>query len=99
MKIPKKIKISGIDYEVKIIEVGEVPPLMSNHADGQTSHDTCKIYLDKALNKQRMSQIFIHEILHAIEWNNDFESPENYIQAMASGLYQVLKDNKLLRSE
>ena len=97
MKILSSIKIGGIDYGVKIIDVGEVPPLMQNHADGQTSHDKCMIFLDKELNEQRMSQIFIHEILHAIEWNNDFASPESYIQAMASGLYQVLKDNKLLK--
>ncbi len=97
MKIPDKIKIGGIDYKVEIVKVGKILPLMKNNADGQTDHGLCKIYLDIELNEQRMYQIFIHEILHAIEWNNDYESPESYIQTMASNIFQVLKENKLLK--
>jgi len=97
MKIPNKVKINGIDYEVKRVKIDEVPPLMKNHADGQTSYDKCIIYLDIALNKQRMFQVFLHEIIHAIEWANDLGSSESYIQSMSSGLYQVLKDNKFLK--
>ncbi len=97
MKIPDKIKIGGIEYGVKKIKIGEVPPLMKNHADGQTCHNKCMIYLDIGLNEQRMFQVFLHEIIHAIEWNNDFNSSEEYIQSMASNLYQVLKDNDLLK--
>lgn len=97
MKIPNKVKINGIDYEVKKIKIGEVPPLMKNHADGQTSYSECIIYLDNELNEQRMFQIFLHEIIHTIEWANNLDSSEDYIQSMSSGLYQVLKDNKLLK--
>ena len=98
MKIPKKIKIGGIDYRVKLIKMGEAPPLTKNHADGETHYDTCMIYLDTSLDKQRMFQVFLHEIIHALEWGNNFSTSEDYIQAMSSGLYQVLKDNRLLRN-
>jgi len=97
MKIPKKVKIDGINYIVKKVKVGEEPPLMKNHADGQTNYGDCIIYLDAKLNKQRMFQIFMHEIIHAIEWANDLSSSESYIQSMSSGLFQVLKDNNLLK--
>ena len=97
VKIPKKIKINGIDYEVKIIKIDEVPPLMKNHANGETSFDKCVICLDSELSEQRIFQVFLHEIIHAIEWSNGLDSSENYIQVMSSGLFQVLKDNKFLK--
>jgi len=96
MKIPSKIKIGGIIYKVNIINPTE-PPLNKNHADGQLNFATCEIFLDKKLDNQMMTQVFLHEILHGIEYNNDMSSSESYIQTMASGLFGVLKDNKLLK--
>ena len=99
MKIPSKIKISGITYKIKKVKIGEIPPLMKNHADGQANYHECMIYLDSDLDIQRMFQVLLHEIIHIIQWNNnwDDELSENNIQGISSGLYQILIDNKLLK--
>ncbi len=96
MKIPKTIKVGGIVFDVKLFEPC-VPPLCRNHADGQTDFEACSIVLDSKLNNRVMGQVLLHEIIHIIEYNANLESTESYIQTIASGLYQVLKDNNLLK--
>jgi len=99
MKIPKKIRISGIDYKIRIEKVGKIPPLMKNHADGQSDYESCEIYLDSKLDRQRMFQVLLHEILHIIEWNSGWDNglSECQIVGISNSLYQILKDNKLLK--
>jgi len=97
MKLPKKIKVGGIVYDIEITKVPDVPPLCKNHADGQVDYDKCKIFIDESLPQQLREQVLFHEIIHAIEYNNNFESEERIIQTFASNLYQVIKDNKMLK--
>ena len=48
-------------------------------------------------NHDRKLQIFIHELLHAIDYvyNANKFKDDDTIERLSQGLYQVLKDNKL----
>ena len=102
MKIPKKIKIGGLWFEVK--ESQEVAN--QSNVFGSLHSRQQKIFLEKSETQQRKEQTFFHEILHGIwqqaglceRYRGDQEKiEEEIVSALASGLYQVLKDNKLLK--
>ncbi|HYT01611.1 MAG TPA: hypothetical protein VEL70_01795 [Candidatus Acidoferrum sp.] len=87
MKIPKKIKVAGLVYQVKFLD--HIP---DSRAQAQTHHDKQIIYIRK-MKQERMEQTFFHEIMHCI--NGELEEFE--AEAIAIGIFQVLKDNKLLK--
>lgn len=66
MKLPEKIKIGGIDYEVLLV------PLKSeelNYGDviGSIIHSECKIWINKEMPLQKQQETLLHEIIHAID--------------------------------
>lgn len=98
----KKVKINGLDYEIKLVErmlgdeVGEIDTLEG------------AIYLES--NPPRGLLItLLHEIIHAILYSAGYnnidenEHDEKMIYALAYGLYTVIKDNpeliELIRKE
>lgn len=101
MKIPKKIKIGGLDWDVVMSSdiADESSVFGSTHFQGQ------KIYIDPREKEGKQAQTLLHEIMHAIFWQTGLYErakdkeirikEEEYTQAMSFGLYQVLKDNKL----
>jgi hypothetical protein len=96
MKIPKSIKINGIIYDI-VEEDPKDGHLVKVKNWGEISFQECKIYIDKNTDTQRQWQILFHEILHAIECDNEMDSQETYIQTISSNFYGVLKDNNLLK--
>lgn len=102
MKIPKKLRINGFDWEVK--ESQEIAN--EGQAFGSTHYEEQKIFLEPKATKQKKEQVLLHEILHAIWWECGLaqrykkdkpEVEEEIITALSHGLYQVLVDNKLLK--
>lgn len=93
MKIPKLIRIGGIDYEIKVVD---------NLYDGmdacygQISFDDSIIELnDQTQSHQRRCVTLWHEILHGIAEHAslEIENEEQVIDVLAKGIYQVLQDN------
>jgi len=95
MKIPKKLKICGLDYTVELRKDFQIKEGLS----GQHQATQCKIILqNNDYNKQVIEQTFFHELLHAIDDNyNNSGLDENQVNALSNGIYQVLKDNNLLK--
>ena len=99
MRIPKKVKVGGHWYKVHI---GYIFKERFDRS-GDTDSDIKEIRIAKEtlgvpLPKSQVEQVFIHEILHAIDWvYNSDELEEKQIKRLAEGLYQVLKDNKMLK--
>ena len=85
---PENVVVAGITYEVKQ-EVGLVANT-NNH--GECRHLVNEIVVDKSIPSSRKSQIFCHEMIHAIDntfANND--TPEWVINGHSEGLWQVLQ--------
>lgn len=90
--IPGKVKVAGIEYQVKEIEDMEE---QFDHL-GQILYTRGVIKLDMSLSQDRKEQVFIHELLHGCFYEAGFEEQdEDMINRVGIVLYQVLKDNQL----
>lgn len=94
MKIPKKIRIAGVDFSV----IYQSPLVEeSSQCYGTINYDKAEIMLDAKLqNHQGLCQTLLHEIIHGVL--NAYlptldEHDEHLVNAVATGLYQVLQDN------
>ena len=94
MKIPKTIKIGNLIYKVR-----------SQTAEGNDdyyggSNEKYQwIELNFKLGEDKLLETFLHEIIHQILEQKKFTNEtgdEKLVSTLASGLYQVLKDNNLL---
>ena len=94
MKIPKSVRIHGVEYRVAII-----PNIMSGTtaAYGHIDYDNTIIELSNTFGTehQKRCQILWHEILHGIREANgmEIENEEAVVDMFAKGIYQVLQDN------
>lgn len=94
MKIPKSIRIHGVEYKVEI-----KPNLMAGSiaAYGHIDFENALIELSDTYGTehQKRCQILLHEILHGIREANGMtiENEEAVVDMFAKGLYQVLQDN------
>src|SRR3990167_5111278 len=100
MKIPKKLKIAGFNY--KITHNKQVADHSSTFASTINAQQEINVGLGFPIQKQE--QTFLHEILHAVwfcyglkEAGFKNEQEEHIVDALSNGLYQVLKDNKLIK--
>ncbi len=93
MKIPEKIRIGGVDYEIKYEEkLNNGASLAYGHID----YDRALIRIAKDIqNQQGECQTLLHEMLHGIakHFELPIESDEKTIDAIARGIYMVIKDN------
>lgn len=93
MKIPEKIRIAGVDHEVRYEErLNNGTTLAYGHID----YDKALIRLAPNLqSEQGEQQTLLHEILHGIakHFDLEIESDEDTIDKLARGLYMVIKDN------
>ena len=92
MEIPKKLNICGFEYTVEIREIDD------SNLYGQHNLTKCQILIaNDVTSKQKQEQTLIHEILHAIDCAVGTKLDEEQITALSRALYQVLKENSLLR--
>lgn len=103
MKIPKTIKIGGIDYKVlypknKKEMKGKIGDYYS---DGKVDIEKqwIKFKFNKGAGKEYKEMVFFHELTHLLfyytgtgDWDNERE-----VHSFASTLYQALKDNQLIK--
>lgn len=101
MKIPKKVKIGSLTYNV----VYSKPIADAKNAYGITSHDDQEITLDPSMKADRLDEVFLHELLHAcfhtsglqrlLEDDNHKFDEEQLVNIIGYALIAVIKDNKL----
>lgn len=93
MTIPKKIRIAGVDYDIKFEErLNNGVRLAYGHID----YDKATIRIDTDLSEQQgKCQTLLHEILHGIakHFELEVEGDEDTIDKLAKGLYMVIADN------
>jgi hypothetical protein len=107
MKIPESLKVGGM--LIKVIFPVEQMAYKKDESgnderwDGSVliSTGTMKI-ADRnkegdIYTEDYIEQIFMHELLHAINYVYDSDAlSEDEIERLSQGLYQVLKDNKII---
>jgi hypothetical protein len=86
------LKIGAIRYKVAY-----VPSLQDDGRplDGQINHDSAEIHIEANMNQQVKVQTLLHEIIHGIEVQagRRRELKEPMVDALAFGIYQVMRDN------
>jgi hypothetical protein len=87
------VKIGGVRHRViyaKNLTSDDGRPL-----DGQIDHGAALISIKANMDKQVQVQTLLHEILHSIEAQTGrrHELKEPMIDALAYGIYQVMRDN------
>ena len=101
MKIPKTIKIGAHTYKISHRdEDGE-----SDSRFGHCFPRNLVIYIDQRVPQSQQEETLIHEVAHAIadqirafpNTDNGREDEERVVQGLGHGIYQVLKDNDLLK--
>lgn len=88
MKIPKKIKIGGHILKIEFVDEEEI-----DGAAGWKMSTKDTIRIANNMTRTFQEETLFHEILHCING----ELTEEQIGFLAASLYQVLKDNNLLK--
>jgi len=100
MKIPKKLKVAGLEYDVKTDYKFHQANTLCGQCDhqGQEIRITGKCSDNNQRKRDSVEETFIHEMLHAIDRNyNNSALSEQQVTRLSTGLYQVLKDNKMFK--
>jgi hypothetical protein len=93
VKIPRRLKIGGHDIQVRVEKKWIIGEHNSEEDDGLYDSATNTIYLSAQLAPSKMESTLIHEILHVL----NLELDHDLLSSLAEQLYQVLKDNNLLK--
>lgn len=97
MNIPRKVRISGIDYIVKQVEQPVCVDGRQCCGDIDYDHNTIRIDISYGSPTSHACTLF-HEIVHGIVHDREIyfgegADEESIVEAFARGLYQVLVDN------
>ncbi len=91
MKKLDSLKIGAIRFKVVY-----VPDLHAKDekADGYIQHHNTRISLEASMNHQATTQTLLHEAVHAIAAQIGKQNMnENTVDALAYGVYQLMRDN------
>ena len=100
MEIPKKLKVGGHIYNVDT----DYSFVERSDRYGHSDHAMKEIKITpvdsngKKRHESGIEETFIHEILHCVdEVYNAHNLEEGTVERLSQGLYQVLKDNDLIK--
>lgn len=91
MKIPRKLKIGG--NIITVVRGTRQEGTGSDQDGGYSSWEDNEIFVADDMPQSRQETAFLHEILHQINVYLD----EKEVTYLSESLYQVLKDNNLLK--
>lgn len=90
----KKIKIGHLDYEVKYMEDWQAD---LGGACGWCNNISQVIGVRASLSKDRVKEVLIHEIMHALNDIMEVNTEEEMCSRLGVGLAMVLRDNPKIR--
>lgn len=92
LKIPAKVRIKArVSYEV----VWQERIADDDHCLGLCDPSKRIIYLRLNMSPAETFKTFLHELLHAISAEHDFELPHRTVYSLEEGIFRILRLNKL----
>jgi hypothetical protein len=95
-KLPSFLKIGGFRWKLK----SDKPVTDQGNCWGSTHPNTQTMYFEPGMTAQKQHQTAIHEVLHAIWWQQGMTKrgftdaqEEEIVNALAFGIHQVVVDN------
>ena len=96
MKIPATLKIGGHEVKVKRVQRIEGGTLMAQvNVSMNTILIAKQIDGSAMLPESMVAEGLLHEIIHYILLQNGYGVAEKMVTSLASGLFQVIRENKL----
>jgi hypothetical protein len=89
MNLPQKVKIGGIWYTICLVPHMQ----LEDNCTGKLLEMQTMIKLDESLSPDLMKATLIHEIVEAINAENEYKMPHRTIQGLSTQIYQVIADN------
>jgi hypothetical protein len=94
LKLPKTVRVGG--HDISITYENE-PKVDGDDCWGSYEAETKIIALKKSLCPSMMTEVFIHEVIHAVAINRCLKLTESEVGVLASGLYAFLRDNGYIK--
>ena len=88
----KKIKICGVPYKIKEVDV--IDEAEDGITQGKIIYSKAKILIKRKLPKELKKQVIFHEVLHGILTQlgySEQSSDETFVQAVSSAMYQMFE--------
>jgi hypothetical protein len=91
MKIPEKVRVCGLNYDVKMSDT----LYLDEGCYGTHNPSSMVITIQNhTVDKDRQMQVFIHELIHAVDLHYlNSKLTEDQVNQVANGVYQILADN------
>jgi hypothetical protein len=96
MTIPEKVKIAGLTYNIKPVDIVDED---NHNTDGKILYTQGEIRLKNSLSPDYAQCALLHEIMHGIFFACNLKQDENVIDRISSMLYAVIVDNPQLFRE
>jgi Zn-dependent peptidase ImmA (M78 family) len=96
LKIPKKVQLGGLTYEIKEVDHNG-HELIEGTTIGHIYYDKQLIVYSDQLKPEKQAQVFFHELIHAILLamsmtdKEDVTMDEDFIDSFASYLHQAME--------
>ena len=94
MTIPRRIKILGRTYKVKMADLGS--EYGHPNAWGISQHEDQEVILQSDLPHEIERSTMWHEVLHAVTFTQFRSLPEEAVEAISYGEFRVMRDNPKL---
>jgi hypothetical protein len=94
MKINKTLKIGGYTYNIILRDIDRTE---QSKNFGYVNSNHCEIVLDTGCDIQSRESTFLHEIVEVINTINELGLTHQQIMILEHNLYQILKDNDMIK--
>lgn len=85
----KTINILGMEYALE----WDTNAIQDHQKAGYCASSRCAIGLDSSLEKQRLGETLLHEIVEAIDFELQLDLKHEILSALAFAVYSVIKNN------
>lgn len=93
MRIPDRLKIGALWWEVKVVPLADLDCDSTTVGDQSVASQTIRLAAE--ISPEMRDLTFFHEILHCI----DGEMSHSTVEMLSQALYQVFRENDLLAKD